>query len=375
MIKLLKNVECYKPEYMGRQNILLAFDKIVCISPDISVNCLPDIKVFECEGKIACPGFIDQHVHISGGGGEQGPQSIIAPLDAGSLVSAGVTTVVGLLGADAICKSMQGLLMKAYSLEADGLTTFIYSGNYGVPTATITGRLLTDIALIEKIIGAGEIAISDYRSSYPTLQELLKMAYETISGGRLGNKAGVMHIHVGDGKGGLGPIYEILDNSDFPVSMFVPTHLNRNRTIFNKAVQYCFEGGNIDLTAGENTSTGCSVSECLKELLDSNSGLERVTVSSDGNGSGAGQSHMETASVSALFNDIRAAVQEEKIPLETALKTVTTNVAKLLKLYPAKGQLAAGCDADILLLDGTTMKPDLLFAKGRLLVENGRPLV
>ena len=377
MFKLLKNAECYAPEYLGRQDILVVFEKIVKISPNISKEYLlyehlPHLEIIECEGKIACPGFIDQHVHISGGGGEQGPQSSIAPISMETLITAGITTVVGVLGADAIGKSMQGLLMKARSLEEDGLTTYIYAGHYGIPPVTITGRVLTDIALIDKIIGAGEIAISDFRSSYPSQQELIKLAHEALTGGLLGKKAGVVHLHVGDGKEGLGPLLELLERTDFPISMFVPTHLNRNKPLFKQAVQYWANGGNIDLTAGENTTAGCCVPDCLQQLLGIGNELERITVSSDGNGSGAGVSHTEVGSVMTLFNDIKTAVHDQRMPLEKVLRTVTSNVAKVLKLNPAKGQLAEGSDADIMLLDSNSFTLDMLLARGRLLVEGGK---
>lgn len=367
VFQLYKNVECYAPEYMGRQDILVAFDKIARIQPDISPESLPDLTVTECNGKIACPGFLDQHVHITGGGGEQGPQSSIEPIRADALAAAGITTVVGLLGADGVGKSMESLLMKARALEAEGLTAYIYAGNYGLPPVTITGRVLTDIALIDKIIGAGEIAISDYRSSCPSGQELMKLAYEALTGGMLGKKAGVVHLHVGDGKAGLKPLTDLLRDTDFPVSMFVPTHLNRNRGLFKQALQYWQNGGNIDLTAGENTDPGCGVPQCLKELLGIGKNLDRVTVSSDGNGSGAGPSHTGTANVTALFDDIRTAVAEFKLPPAEVLKTVTSNVAKVLKLQPAKGRLAVGSDADMLLLDGNTFTVGMLFSRGRLL--------
>jgi beta-aspartyl-dipeptidase (metallo-type) len=372
MFKLLKNVECYSPEYLGAKDILLVFDKIVDIASVITADKLYHVEIIECKDKIACPAFIDQHVHISGGGGEEGPKSIIGPIAVNELISAGVTTVVGLLGADSVSKSMEGLLMKARSLEAEGLTTFIYSGHYGVPTSTITGRVMTDIALIDKVIGTGEIALSDHRSSNPTQHELMNLAYEVLTGGMLGGKAGVMHLHVGNGKDGLGPLLELVEESDYPVSMFVPTHLNRNRTLFRQAVQYRANGGNIDLTAGENTDKGCSVPECLKQLLECGAGLDRVTVSSDGNGSGAGASGKETGRVMALFDDFKTAVQVYRLPLEEVLRTVTSNVARVLKLCPHKGKLAAGSDADIMLLDRLSLNLDMLFVKGRLAVDKGK---
>lgn len=371
MFILFKNTECYAPEYLGRQDIFVAGNKIVQISHEISLGYLPGLEIIECDGKIACPGIIDQHVHISGGGGEQGPQSSIPPIEVKALTAAGITTVVGLLGADGVGKSMQGLLMKARALEEEGMTSYIYAGHYGIPPSTITGRVLTDIALIDKIIGAGEIAISDYRSSYPSQEQLIQLAHDVITGGMLGNKAAVLHLHIGNGKAGLSPLLELVESTDFPISMFVPTHLNRNKALFAQAVQYWINGGNIDLTAGENTAEGCRAPDCLHHLLSLGKELERVTISSDGNGSGAGPSHSEIGSVMALFADIKIAVQEVKIPLETVLRTVTSNVAKLLKIYPAKGCLANGSDADIMLLDGKAFKLDMLFAKGRRLFAKG----
>ncbi len=371
MFKLLKNVELYAPEYKGKQDILIAFDKIAQISPCIEIPAHLQAEVMDCSDMLALPGFIDQHVHITGGGGEQGPKSIIGPLAAAELIKAGITTVIGILGDDGVGKSMQGLLMKARSLDADGLTAYTYTGNYGVPPVTITGRVLTDIAIIDKVIGAGEIAISDYRSSYPTRDELAKLAHEAITGGMLGQKAGVVHLHVGDGKSGLQPLLDLLEATDFPISMFVPTHLNRNKALFEQAVSYHNSGGNIDLTAGESTDTGIGVPDCLRRLIGTGTGLEKVTVTSDGNGSGAGDSHTEVGSVMALFNDFRTAVKDNGLPLTQVLKTVTENVARVLKLYPVKGRIAIGSDADILVVGKASFMPEMLISRGNMLLVNG----
>lgn len=374
MFRILKNVEIYSPEYMGFRDILTAYGRIALISENIEPVRQLQPEVIDCSGMIAMPGLIDQHVHITGGGGEQGPGSIIGPISSGDLIRAGITTVVGVLGNDAVGKNLQGLLMKTSSLETEGLTAFMYTGNYGVPPVTITGRVLTDIVIIDKVIGAGEIAISDYRSTYPGRSELAKLAYEAVTGGMLSGKAGIVHLHVGDGKDGLMPLIDLLQSTDFPVSTFVPTHLNRSRTLFDQAVRYHKNGGIIDLTAGEDTKAGISVPQCLAMLIGSGDNLERVTVSSDGNGSGAGQSHTETGRVMALFEDLRSAVMDYQLPLETVLKTVTENPAKTLKLYPAKGKTTVGSDADILLADKASLTPRMLLAREKILMRDGKPV-
>lgn len=377
MLKLLKCAEVYSPRYKGKKDILLILDKIAMIEDEIKEDGLPMLETIDCSGKIACPGFIDQHVHLTGGGGEEGPPSSIPELMLGDIISAGVSTVVGVLGVDGSGKTIQGLLAKARSLEFEGLNTYIYTGYYGLPAVTVTGRILTDIVFIDKVIGAGEIAISDYRSSHPSLQALKELASEVITGGMVGGKAGILHIHVGDGKNGLQPLIELLENSEYPVGMFVPTHLNRNRALFNEAQSYARRGGNIDLTAGETTGPGLSVADAVLELLEAGVPMERVTVSSDGNGSmkvGGNGGNTGVGSVRQLLKDIGSCILEKGIPKEVAIGLVTENVARVLKLFPAKGRLNPGSDADILILNSPDMSLDKLIVKGSLLADNGIPL-
>ncbi|NMA15289.1 MAG: beta-aspartyl-peptidase, partial [Clostridia bacterium] len=221
--KLLKNGYCLTPENPGKKDILIVAEKIYKIGEEISNQGLfDDVEVIDCSGKLVCPGIIDLHVHITGGGGEDGPGSRIPEVMLSDLISAGVTTVVGVLGVDSITRSIAGLLAKAKSLEAEGITAYIYTGSYGIPLVTLTGKVVSDIALINEVLGIGEYAISDYRSVYPSIHRLSELAAEVKVGGLLGGKAGIIHIHVGDGKEGLTPLFKLLEESDFPKKMFVP---------------------------------------------------------------------------------------------------------------------------------------------------------
>lgn len=377
MLKLLKSAEVYAPQYLGKKDILLVQDRIGMIGDALPTEGLPLLEIFDCAGKIACPGLVDQHIHLTGGGGEEGPPSSIPEIMLGDIISAGVSAVVGVLGVDGSGRTVQGLLTKARALEFEGLNTYIYTGYYGLPAVTITGRILTDIVFIDKVLGAGEIAISDYRSSHPDLQTLKELAYEVTTGGLVGGKAGILHIHVGDGKKGLQPLIELIEDSEYPVRMFVPTHLNRNGELFEQAVAYARRGGNIDLTAGEKTGKGLSVPDAVLKLLGSGVPMDRVTVSSDANGSmkpeGEG-GETRVGSVSQLLNDIRSCILDKGAPIPAALGLVTENVARILGLFPRKGCLAPGSDADILILNSGDMTPDRLFVKGNLLVDHGAPI-
>jgi len=369
VFKLLKNLHCFSPFDMGHKDVLLVFDKICRIEDEIKTNNLPDAEVINCSGCIAVPGFIDQHVHIAGGGGEQGPHSRTPEIMLSDIIKAGVTTVVGVLGFDSVTRNISGLLAKSRALENEGISTYIYSGSYGIPTATLTGRVLTDIALIDKVIGVGEIAISDHRSSHPSLESLKEIAAEARSGGMLGGKAGIVHIHVGDGKEGLNPLFQVLEKSDFPLEMFVPTHLNRNQNLFKQGLKLLHMGGNIDLTAGEKN--GLSITEALIMVMKKHSSLDNVTITSDGNGSVPGKSaKLEIGQVADLLKDFLQSALEGKIPLDRLLKTVTINPAKILKIFPRKGTLAPGSDADILIMQEENLKVEMLLSRGEFLIKD-----
>ncbi|HWP97366.1 MAG TPA: beta-aspartyl-peptidase [Syntrophomonadaceae bacterium] len=369
MFKLLKDGRCFVPDDMGKKDILVAYDKICDIKNEILPENLWDVEMIDCQDCFICPGIIDQHVHITGGGGEQGPVSRIPEIMFSELVQAGVTTAVGVLGFDSISRSIAGLLAKARGLEAEGITTYIYTGSYGSPTETLTGRVLSDIVLLDKVIGVGEVAISDYRSFHPTLQDLRTLASEANAGGMLGGKAGVLHLHVGDGKEGLDSLFQLINESDFPIEMFVPTHINRNSKVFAQGLELLQKGGNVDLTAGE--TIGYSVADSLAHLIKQGISMERVTISSDGNGSAPKNSAPDSAvcSVDQLLKDLRVCVLENKIDFASVIKTVTVNPAKVLKLHPQKGSLLPGSDADILVLKEYDLSIHRLLAKGEVVVE------
>lgn len=375
MFKLFKNGTCYDPEFIGKKDILVVQNKIYKINDYIEVTDLFDVEVIECSDRIICPGFIDQHVHIIGGGGEEGAGSRIPEIMLSDIIGAGVTTVVGVLGVDSITRNIAGLLTKARALEEEGLNTHIYTGSYRVPTATLTDSVMSDISLIDKIIGVGEIAISDHRSSHPTLDMLRGIANEARVGGLLGKKAGVVHIHVGDGKHGLEPLNELIENSDFPLEMFVPTHLNRNKPLFSQALEYAQKGGNVDLTAGQHDDIGYTVPDALKLIIDAGISIDKITVSSDANGSmPASNGDLGVGKVSQLFEDIKNSILINKLDFETVIKTVTVNVAKLLRLYPRKGTLKAGSDADMIVLNKNDFTLDKVFINGEQFMENGSAL-
>ncbi|MGB9977532.1 beta-aspartyl-peptidase [Thermovenabulum sp.] len=379
MFKILKGGSIYSPEEMGKKDILIAGDKIANIAEKISsCECLGKVEVIDVEGKYVVPGFIDQHVHIIGGGGEGGYATRTPEVMLTDLTCAGITTVVGCLGTDGTTRHMTSLLAKARGLEIEGITTYIYTGCYQLPTRTITGSVRDDIVLIDKIIGAGEIAISDHRSSQPTKEELKRLAAEARVGGMLSGKAGIVHLHVGDGREKLRMIYEIIEETELPITQFTPTHINRNFDLLEDGIRFAKMGGIIDITSSSGPARkeekSIKPSKAIKYCIEKGVSIENITMSSDGNGSlpvfdeKGNFKGLSVAKPYSLYKEFKDLVLEEGISLVNALKVITKNPAKSLRLFPQKGTLKIGSDADIVVLDDN-LNIEFVFAKGKCMIK------
>ena len=380
MWKLIKNAKIYCPEQIDDTDVLIVGKCIAMIGQNLGFPEYVEGEVVDLQGKTLVPGFIDAHVHICGGGGEAGPASRTPEIQLSQLTRGGTTTVVGCLGTDSVSRTISELLTKAHALEDEGITTFVYSGGYQVPTRTLLPTLQQDLALIEKIIGAGEIAISDHRSAQPQIAELERLASEARVGGMLGGKAGVVHLHLGEGKRGLDLIWTILDQTEIPITQFMPTHINRTHPLLEQGIQFLLAGGNIDLTAGcDDFPAELQVPAVLKMLNERQILNNLVTVTSDGNGSMPQYNEagvligMGVGSVEVLWRDVRESVVHHGLPLEVALRTITSNVANVLHLKN-KGMIRVGYDADLVSLDEALQVHDV-WAMGKSMVRDKQPKV
>jgi beta-aspartyl-dipeptidase (metallo-type) len=379
MITRIVNGICYSPEPLGHTNLLVAGRQIAALGTqaELSGDIVQTVDASDC---YVVPGLVDSLAHIIGGGGEGGFRSRTSELKVTDAIEAGVTTLVGVLGTDAVTRTLTNLLAKAHALDEEGLTCYCHTGSYQVPAYTLMDDLLQDLVLIDKFIGVGEVAIADHRSSQPTVQELARLASQARVGGMLSGKAGIVSVHVGPSPEGISQLLQVASNTDIPLTQFYPTHMNRNQALLQMGFDYVRQGGYIDLTTSttaQDLAQGeIKCADALLQAVQAGVNLQHVTFSSDANASlpmfdaqnnfvGLGEGR-----IASLYEEMTDAIRLG-VPLQDALRVVTSNPARILKL-PHKGQLQVGADADVLLIDKNTLELKAVMAKGRWLFSDGR---
>lgn len=380
MIKLLKNANIYTPTPIGKKDILIAGEKIARIDDPINgYENLPDVEVFDLEGKTVVPGYIDMHVHITGGGGEQGPASRVPESQLSEFLKNGITTVVGLLGTDGITRSIENLVAKARALTEEGITVYTLTSAYGYPPTTVTGSVERDIVMIPPMIGV-KVAVSDHRSSNPTGEDLIDLATAARRAGLLSGTAGLVTMHMGSGKGGLEPIFYVLDHSDIPAKNLLPTHILRSSELIDAGAELVRRGGFIDCTAGsDDVEVETSTQKLLNLLNRDGVSVDHVTLSSDAFGSQPRFNEkgacigLTYASPKYLHKTIQILVKYG-MALEDALKLLTATPAHLLTKDGEKGCVKEGADADLLILDNS-LEINSLFVRGKCAMWRGELLM
>ncbi|MGC2238537.1 MAG: amidohydrolase family protein [Pyrinomonadaceae bacterium] len=360
MLTLIENGEIYAPESLGVGSILIAGSYILKVGEvdkravkSLGIDC----EVIDARKCLVTPGFIDPHEHLLGGSGEEGFSTQTPELSATEIVEAGITTVIGCLGVDTTMKTMPGLLAKAKGLNEEGLSAFIWTGGYDVPPTTITDSARDDIMFIKEVIGTGEIAISDERSTDHVPHELARLVIDTHNGGMLSQKAGVTHFHVGCGEGRLRPLRNLLEEFDvIKPEWLYPTHITRSEKLMLEAVELTKQGCFVDIDTVDE-----DLPERLKFYRDNGGDMEKLTVSSDSS----------ITSPKNLFEQIRSCIINHKFPVEQVIRLVTANTAQVLKLKQ-KGEIKEGKSADILVLKKDSFALREVIGNGKHLLKNGK---
>lgn len=379
-LTLLRDAELFDPSPRGRSDLLIGGGEILAIGQGLEAPRGVPTDVVELAGARVIPGLIDSHVHLAGGGGESGPASRVPRLHLQHLSLAGVTSAVGVLGTDGTTRTMAELVATALGLREEGLSTWCWTGSYELPLKTLTGTVRGDVVFVDPIIGVGEFAISDHRSSQPTFDEFVRLASDCHVAGMLSGKAGLLHLHLGDGTRGLSLIRRALDETELPARVFHPTHVNRKTRLFAEGLELAARGSTIEITAFpvDDGEDAYSAPEAIVRYLASGAPAQRLTCSSDGGGclptfdADGRLVTMDVGRPSSLLETLRV-LHGRGVGLEKALPCMTSNVAAHLRL-PRKGQLVAGHDADLCVLDETLTLRHVM-ARGRFLVRDGSPTV
>ena len=362
------------------QHLLVGAGRILAVAQDAGSLRATGARETDLEGRRIIPGFIDGHAHLTGGGGESGFSSRVPPVPLGAFTRAGVTCAVGVLGTDDTTRDTRSLVAQTRALREEGLGAFCHTGGYHIPPVTLTGSVRDDIVYIDPIIGVGEVAISDHRSSQPLLAEILRLASEAHVAGLITGKAGIVHLHLGDGERGLDLVRRSLAETELPPRVFNPTHVNRRKALFDEAVALAKEGCTVDLTAFpvDDDEDAWAADIGVRRYLDAGAPPANVTVSSDGGGclpkfNEHGEiTEMDIGSPSLLLRTLQDLLAAG-IPLQTALPAFTSNVAQLLRLRD-RGRIAADMLADFVVLDDADAISDVMVA-GVWHVRDGRQQV
>lgn len=381
---LIRSAEVYAPEPLGRKDVLIGFGKILKIGDRLAEEYGGlDVDVLDADGCILTPGFVDQHVHVIGAGGEAGFFSRTPEMQVSAIVRHGITTVVGLHGTDGTARNIEALYAKVCALEQEGITARMLTGSFEMPSATLTGSVRRDMIFIDKVIGA-KTAVSDRRSSQPSREDIEKLLAQAYTGGLVSGKRGYTHFHMGVGRRRLDMLADIIRETEIPPYLIIPTHVNRDEALFVQAMELAKMGAVIDITSGIAPEYGfegtIKPSDAIRRCLENGVDIRNVTMSSDANGSMAVYDAegrfvgLCVTTVETMHKEFRDLALTKDMPLETALRPVTSSPAAAIGMYPAKGCVREGSDADLIIMD-KDLSILKVFAMGKLAADGGEALL
>lgn len=371
MALLIKNAHVFAPADLGKKDVLMVGENVVAIEEDLPAW-LPDTEVIDAKGQIMTPGFFDQHIHVTGGGGEGGPVSRTPEIMLSELVACGTTSLVGVSGTDFVTRSIENLLAKVRALKTEGVSAWMYTSNYKYPPTTMSGSVSQDMFLVPECLGV-KIALGDHRSSFPTLDEVLALLAEIRVGGMIAGKTGFLHIHTGNIPGSFDMYKEIVARG-FPIKHIRPTHCGRIRHVFDAAVEFAKAGGYIDITTGASCCFE-HPAQAVVAALEAGVDPTHITLSTDGHGSVPRFNEkgemvgLGVGGVAGNLTEVKRLITEHGMPIEKAITFISSNVGQALGLA-GQGVIEVGSCANACLFNDS-LELTTVVSRNRVMMRNG----
>jgi len=378
---IIKNAEIFAPAPLGKMDVLIGGEKILAIQPCIDPASIPgDVEELDASGMLLVPGFIDGHQHFTGGGGEGGFQTRVPELTVSMNFRNGVTTAVGLLGTDSLTRSVENLYAKTQAFNAEGMTAFMLTGAYWYPSPTITGSIARDMVFLQPVIGV-KLALADSRGPHIEAKDLAALASDVQVAALVANKPGIITVHTGIRTQALDLILEIVEKFEIRPSIFVPTHINRkNGKLTDQALELAEKGCVVDATCHQELPEPDSPRLTAADfacIARDNGLFDHVSFSTDTGGSrpiwNQDRSRiigMGVGMPSSLMFELALLVNSKNIPLEQALRPLTTTPAGIYGLETRKGTIKVGMDADLVVIDPSSFSIRDVVARGAVAVKN-----
>lgn len=375
MTLLIKNAHVFAPEDLGLNDVVVVNQHVAAVGKNLTCS-LPDTEVLDANGLMLTPGFIDQHVHVTGGGGEGGPKTRTPELVLSELIACGTTSVVGVSGTDSTSRSIPNLLAKIRGLQEEGVSAWMYTSNYAYPPTTLTDSVQNDLYFVPDVLGV-KIAMGDHRSSFPTEDEVMRLLTQIRVGAMVAGKLGVLHIHLGNLPGPF-DIFKAAVAKGMPIRHIRPTHCARDKKVFESALEFGLAGGYIDITTGGSCALETPAHGVI-EALKAGVPLSHISMSSDGHGSVPRfneKGEMVGLGVGGVGSNLREwkrLVGELGLDISSALAIVSKNIAQALQL-PLKGEIKSGFSADMNLFD-ENLNLVHVFSRGQHMMRNKEVIV
>lgn len=228
-MRVVRNAEVFAPQALGKCDILFGGESILAVEKNIEPSRLPgNVEIIDATGLLVIPGFIDGHQHFTGGGGEGGFHTRTPEMCLSMNILGGVTTAVGLLGTDALTRTVENLYAKTQAFNAEGITAYMLTGSYWLPSPTVCGSVARDITYLGPVLGV-KLAMADQRGPHYDARELAKLAAEVRVASLIADKPGIITVHTGINEDGLDTIFTVVDKHSIRADRFVPTHVNKKK--------------------------------------------------------------------------------------------------------------------------------------------------